>query len=153
MRDSAGLSGPSTSVCPNRELLSSSSLDIKNKTIKVWKHPESASWTYFFGNYECAVCVFVCKRDLLQSFIGIPSIFALMSFLFFLMAEPTASNRKPGHLSSFRISLQKQHKHFNFKQIGKDALLASIMQRPPVSSSFTLFRLLYPTLPFNLTLN
>ncbi len=51
-------------------------------------------------------CVY--KRDLLlHSFTGIPSIFALMSFLFFLMAERTASSRKPGHLSSFMISLQK----------------------------------------------
>lgn len=50
----------------------------------------------------------VCKTDLLpHSFTEVPSILALMSFLFFLMAERTASKRKPGHRSSFRISLQK----------------------------------------------
>lgn len=49
----------------------------------------------------------VCKKYLLlHSLLGIPSILALMSFLFFLMAERTASKRKPGHLSSFSISLQ-----------------------------------------------
>lgn len=45
---------------------------------------------------------------LLQSFTGIPSIFALMTLLLFLMAERTASRRNPGHLSSFRISLHTQ---------------------------------------------
>lgn len=43
---------------------------------------------------------------LLHSLTGIPSILALMSFLLLLMAERTASRRNPGHLSSFRISLQ-----------------------------------------------
>lgn len=56
----------------------------------------------------------VCMRDLLlMSLTGIPSIFALMSFLLFLMAERTASNRNPGHLSSLRISLHK-HIHLDF---------------------------------------
>ncbi len=60
------------------------------------------------GYDEC-----VRKRDLLlHSFTGIPSIFALMSLLLFLMAERTASNRNPGHRSSFRISLQETHNHF-----------------------------------------
>lgn len=43
---------------------------------------------------------------LLHSWTGIPNILALMSFLLLLMAERTASRRNPGHLSSFRISLQ-----------------------------------------------
>lgn len=42
---------------------------------------------------------------LLHSFTEIPSILALMSVLLFLMAERTASKRKPGQRSSFRISL------------------------------------------------
>lgn len=42
---------------------------------------------------------------LLQSFTGIPSIFALITLLLFLIAERTTSRRNPGHLSSFRISL------------------------------------------------
>ena len=67
----------------------------KNLNIFLWKW--SMCW------------LFVCKWDLLQSFTGIPSIFALMSVLRFLMAERTASKRKPGHLSSLRISLQRQH--------------------------------------------
>lgn len=46
------------------------------------------------------------KDLLLHSFTGMPSILALMSFLLLLMAERTASRRNPGHLSSFRISLQ-----------------------------------------------
>lgn len=110
MRDSAGLSVPSTSipstsVCPNRELLSSSSLARWRNTLK--KHVWSLQWPVISGNDVNACCV--CKGDLLlHSFTGIPSIFALMSFLFFLMAERTASKRKPGHLSSFRISLQKR---------------------------------------------
>lgn len=54
----------------------------------------------------------VDKDLLLHSFTGIPSIFAFMSFLLLLMAERTASRRKPGHLSSLRISL---HKHIHEK--------------------------------------
>lgn len=105
MRDSAGFSAPSTSVpstsvCPNRELLSSSSLPRKNKHFT--SDHISTQAHYFWIWWMC-----VSKTDLLlHSFTGIPSIFALMSFLLLLMAERTASNRKPGHLSSFRISLQ-----------------------------------------------
>lgn len=53
-------------------------------------------------NGECSVW----HTDLLlQSLTGLPNIFALMTLLFFLIAERTASNRNPGHLSSFSISL------------------------------------------------
>lgn len=103
MRDSGGLSAPSTSVLstselPNSEDLSSSSL---------WKQDfidflESTRGGAEMGHW-CAYGVW--HTDLLQSFTGNPSIFALMTLLLFLIAERTASSRKPGHLSSFTISL------------------------------------------------
>lgn len=111
IRDSAGFtvpstSVPSTSVWPNRELLSSSSLPRKKQS-----HSNPFRFLNIFLNPR--IVSYCCSRNdvgkkylLLHSLLGIPSILALMSFLFFLMAERTASKRKPGHLSSFSISLQ-----------------------------------------------
>lgn len=110
MRDSAGLSPssacvPSTSVCPNRDVLSSSSLEKKGFFLNYWICFSTVILLAMTG------CLRVEKDLLLNSLTGIPSIFAFMSFLLLLMAERTASRRKPGHLSSLRISL---HKQFNF---------------------------------------
>lgn len=111
MRDSAGLSPssacvPSTSVCPNRDVLSSSSLEKKDFFFKLLN-----MFQYRPDHSAMTGCLRVEKDLLLHWLTGIPSIFAFMSFLLLLMAERTASRRKPGHLSSLRISL---HKQFNF---------------------------------------